>query len=73
MILLFAGIHKKTPIETDIAQGFLNPKIELENNLLSLAKLSSRNLSVIIETENVEKNDELKFQLNEALSKTNKT
>lgn len=71
MILLFAAFHKKTPIETDIAQGFLNPNIEQENNLLSLAKLSSQNLSVIIETENFEKNEELKSQLNDALSKTN--
>lgn len=71
MALLGFGIHKHTPIGTDIAEGFLNQNIKSEKQLISLSKLSSQNLSVIIETNNYQENEEIKSKLNKAISKTN--
>lgn len=70
IVLVFVAFNKNTPVETDIAQGFLSSKIESEKQLLLLSNLSSSNLSVIIESSDYEEVEKLKTELNNELTKT---
>ena len=59
LFFLFAFL-KANPIEVDLMSAFVNPKSEIERNIVKLANISSKSVNVIFEGNTPEKVEELR-------------
>lgn len=71
MFLAIVAFVRIKPIETGILSGFLNPKNELQKQLIELSDLSSSTLNIIIESDDIEQVESTKDRLFQTLKKTN--
>lgn len=71
IFLAIAAFMRIKPIETSILSGFLNPKNELQKQLIELSDISSSTLNIIIEANDIEQVENTKEDLFKVLKKTN--